>query len=155
MGLQQMTEATLSFARQDIAEETRATDLVALIDAVVEDIRAIALDGPARLTFKCRPTALRRAIANLVENAVRYGSRARVSLKVQHDAVEIRVEDDGPGIPPGKLEAVFERSCASSPRATKRPAASGSAWRSCAQPFRRTVARSFSRMAQTAAFVRA
>jgi signal transduction histidine kinase len=113
MGLQQMTEATLSFAREDnVSEETRATDLVALIEAVVEDFRALGHDiawrAPERLTLRCRPAALRRAIGNLLENAARYGLRARVSLQADKGAARIVIEDDGPGIPADKLEAVFE-----------------------------------------------
>ena len=112
-GLQQMREATLSFAREDVVhEETRATDLVALIEAVVEDLRAVghevALAAPKRLTLNCRPAALRRAICNLIENAVRYGSRARVRVEPECDTVRIAIEDDGPGIDPDKLETVFE-----------------------------------------------
>jgi signal transduction histidine kinase len=111
--LQQMTEETFSFARDDaIAEESRVIDLVALIDALVEDLRAIGhditLEAPDRLPLRCRPAALRRVVANLLENAVHYGERARVSLKAGRDHIGIVIEDDRPGIPPDKLEAVFE-----------------------------------------------
>ena len=112
-GLQQMTEATLSFARDDVVdEETRATDLVALIEAVVEDLRAmghdIGCEAPASLIVRCRPAALRRAIGNLLENAARYGSTAHVSLRAEAKAIHITIDDNGPGMPPDKLEAAFE-----------------------------------------------
>jgi signal transduction histidine kinase len=59
------------------------------------------------VTYRCRPDSLRRAVRNLIENAVRYGERARVSLGTSGDAIEIAVEDDGPGIPEQEFERVF------------------------------------------------
>lgn len=47
-----------------------------------------------------RPLAIRRAIENLLENAVRYGERAEISVTLTDRALRIRIEDDGPGIPP-------------------------------------------------------
>jgi signal transduction histidine kinase len=64
--------------------------------------------APDRSDLTVRPVALRRAVRNLVENAIRYGGRARVVLVDEPDAVVIRIEDDGPGIPPDRLEEVFE-----------------------------------------------
>ena len=111
--LQRITEATLSFAHNDIiVEETRETDLVALLEATVDDVCAtgkeVALRVPERLIYRCRPTALRRAIGNLIENAARYGSRADVALQAEANAIWIIVDDDGPGLPADKLDDVFE-----------------------------------------------
>ena len=50
---------------------------------------------------------MRRALANLIENAVKYGQRARVALIEERDAVIVRIDDDGPGIPPEQMESVF------------------------------------------------
>ena len=61
-----------------------------------------------RLPYACRPTALRRAIRNVIENAVRYGVGARVALGSSEQGVEIVVEDDGPGIPEADREKVFD-----------------------------------------------
>ena len=61
----------------------------------------------AAVVYRCRPEALRRAIRNLVENAIRYGERARVSLRRTEETVDILVEDDGPGIPEDAIEQVF------------------------------------------------
>ncbi len=52
--------------------------------------------------------ALRRALANLIDNAVKYGDRARVDLNESDERVTIRIDDEGPGIPEGEMEKVFE-----------------------------------------------
>ena len=56
----------------------------------------------------CRPNEIRRAVRNLVENAVAYGRRASVSLSQDGASYEITVEDDGPGIPETEHARVFE-----------------------------------------------
>jgi signal transduction histidine kinase len=111
--MQAMTEAVLSFARGDAeSEESRATDLAALVESVVEDMSASGRDAsfqdsPA-VTLTCRPFALRRAVGNLVDNATFYGVRARVRIEVGTDELRILIEDDGPGIPAADLERVFD-----------------------------------------------
>ena len=110
--VQKMTEATLAFAREEsTAEGTRTVDLPALVESLCDDLAELGqdvtfLEGP-KISYRCRPDALRRAIRNLVENAVRYGERARVRLTRGAESVEIVVEDDGPGIPDGAGERVF------------------------------------------------
>jgi signal transduction histidine kinase len=110
--MQTMTEATLAFAREEAtAEETRTVDLDALVGSLCDDLADIGQDvtfvGGPRIGYRCRPDALRRAVRNLVENAVRYGERARVSLARRGDTVCIVVADDGPGIPDDLREQVF------------------------------------------------
>ncbi|MCB1500961.1 MAG: HAMP domain-containing protein [Bauldia sp.] len=111
--MQRMTEATLAFAREDAdAEPLRTVDLDALVESLCDDLAAmgqdVAYDGAGRLPYPCRPTALRRAVGNLVENAVRYGDRARVALKATVDGPLLTVEDDGPGIPAERIEEVYK-----------------------------------------------
>ncbi len=65
-------------------------------------------DQPRRLPYKCRSDSLRRALRNVIENAVRYGECAHVSLYRHSDRIDITVEDDGPGIPVVDRERVFE-----------------------------------------------
>jgi signal transduction histidine kinase len=68
----------------------------------------VEFDGTGRLAYACRPTALRRALANLIENAAKYGERARVALLPADDRLVVRIDDDGPGIPEERQEAVFK-----------------------------------------------
>jgi len=111
--MQRMVEATLAFARDEaMGEPVREVDLAALVEGVVEDLAE--LGGDARLVAsepvvaRIRPAALKRALRNLVENALAYGRRARVSLVREGGEAIVTVDDDGPGIPPDKLEEVFE-----------------------------------------------
>jgi signal transduction histidine kinase len=110
--IQTMTEAALAFAREEAAvEATRTVDLSALIESLCDDLAELGHDvtftDGSRFTYRCRPDALRRAVRNLIENAVRYGDRARVGLMRNADSVDIVIEDDGPGIPADALEQVF------------------------------------------------
>lgn len=110
--MQAMTEATLAFAREEAAgEPTRLVDLSALAESVCDDLADLGSDvtfrNGERIPYRCRPAALRRAVRNLVENAVRYGERARVTLTVAGDGIELRVDDDGRGIPETEFERVF------------------------------------------------
>jgi signal transduction histidine kinase len=110
--IQTMTEATLAFAREEAtAESTRTVDLTALVESLCDDLAELGRDvtfteGP-RIGYRCRADALRRAVRNLIENAVRYGERARVSVVRTAETIEIAVDDDGPGIPDGAGEQVF------------------------------------------------
>lgn len=68
----------------------------------------VTFSGPRGVTISCRPTALRRAISNLVDNAVKYGGSAAVTLSPETGRVVITVDDEGPGIAPSERAEVFE-----------------------------------------------
>lgn len=115
MEMQQMTEATLAFAREDAdAEPTREVDMVALLDSLASDLSEIGpamevASAPDRLPYRCRPAALKRAFRNLLQNAQAYGGGGRIAVtRAAGGGVEITVDDDGPGIPHEHLERVFE-----------------------------------------------
>lgn len=110
--MKDMVEATLAFARDDAAKQNGDVDLAELARQIADDHRVlgrdVAFSGPATVPFQGRAPALRRALDNLVENAVRYGERARVTLIREPAAVQIRIEDDGPGLPPDRIQDMFE-----------------------------------------------
>jgi signal transduction histidine kinase len=118
--MEAMVTATLAFARDDAAAEpTVPVDIAALCRTVLDEAadahpdlaEAIGYQGPERLTAPARPVALKRAIANLVGNALTYGSAARLTLsppEAPGRMLRLVIEDDGPGIPPEQLEAVFQ-----------------------------------------------
>ena len=88
------------------------TDLGALAAAVVEEYEdqdkpVTIADGP-RIVLPVRATWLRRCMRNLIDNALRYGTRARVSLVREGGMATIRIEDDGPGIPEGEIARMLE-----------------------------------------------
>jgi len=111
--METMISATLAFARDDITREPRQEeDLDELLDTLCEtmgetgqEVRYVAV-GP--VPVRCSPLALRRAFANLLENAVKYGQRARITLKQAPGQVIVEIDDDGPGIPTDMQEAVFQ-----------------------------------------------
>jgi signal transduction histidine kinase len=108
-----MIGATLNYAREQAADEPRrTTDVTALVQSVTDDMADAGLDVTMTqsppVSIDCQPAALKRALTNLIENAVKYGQRARVLLSDLPQAVEIAVEDDGPGIPKDQLTKVFE-----------------------------------------------
>jgi signal transduction histidine kinase len=107
-----MIESTLAFVRDDAKRESPLlVDLGALVESVCEN--AIDAGGAVEVTARqafnvtCRPIAISRAVANLVDNAIKYGGRARVTLESGEDRAIVTVEDDGPGIPEGEREKVF------------------------------------------------
>jgi signal transduction histidine kinase len=107
-----MVDATLAFAREDARrEDARRLDLGELVASVCDD----AVDANEDVTFepapRCevlgRPIALRRAIANVVGNAVKYAGGARVRVAARGAEFAVEIDDDGPGIPEHEHERVF------------------------------------------------
>jgi signal transduction histidine kinase len=107
-----MIDSTLAFARDDARQEPRRlVDLGVLVEDVCEDVAdaggEVRYLGPRGIDVPCRPSLVGRAVANLIDNAVKYGRVARVKIVRDTDRVVIVVEDDGPGIPPLEQEKVF------------------------------------------------
>ncbi|MEI9886794.1 MAG: ATP-binding protein [Rhizomicrobium sp.] len=110
--LQALTESVLSAARGAGGETKRNIDLSALVESLCADLDDLGepvtwrAHGPAPLA--CRPDEIRRAVRNLVENAVAYGRRADVQLRETSGEYQILVDDEGPGIPDCDQSRVFE-----------------------------------------------
>ena len=108
-----MLDATLDYLRglQD-SEETRPIDINALLQSLTDDARVlgkvIEIEGTAATPFTGRLSALRRALQNLIDNAIKYGHSAR--LRIDDDAANLRIaiSDSGPGIPVAELARVTE-----------------------------------------------
>ena len=108
-----MISATLAYLQGEVDKEPpRLTDIGTLLstlcDAAADAGQQVVLSGPAHFDVLCRHVALRRAVSNLIGNAVSYGGNASVRLDIGSDALRIAVEDSGPGIPEDELERVFE-----------------------------------------------
>jgi hypothetical protein len=104
---------TLEFARDaTVSEPRRLTDLAALLQSVVDDMsdagRPVAMEPAKPIVREAKPAALKRALTNLLDNAVKYGKSARAAIKATPNAIEITIDDDGPGIPEQELARVFE-----------------------------------------------
>ena len=111
--MERMLEAYLAFARGDGAEEAAPANIAETIEDVVGRYRRdgaqidLAVQGlPKQMALKA--VAFERCLGNLIGNAVRYGKRVEVHARKRDGAVEINVDDDGPGIPAEKREDVFK-----------------------------------------------
>ena len=116
--LETMVSATLAFGRDlQSSEPVSSVDLVELLRTILDETgdanpdvaEKLTYRGPPHQTVRARPVALKRALGNLVSNAVNYGGDACVTMVPPRDGtVLITVEDSGPGIPSGEIDRVFE-----------------------------------------------
>lgn len=124
--MQRLVDEFLEFARGASEGEPEEIDPIDLVSRIVEDCaragQAVSLlvsegetgegeagageAGEARVVL--RPSAVRRAVENLIGNAVRYGDRAEVSVRLSARSLRIRVEDDGPGIPANRRDEAIK-----------------------------------------------
>ncbi|HVW72605.1 MAG TPA: ATP-binding protein [Rhizomicrobium sp.] len=110
--LQALTEQVLAAAKGAGGEPPRQVDLSALVESLCTDLDELgepvswATHAPAPIS--CRPNEIKRAVRNLVENAVAYGHKADVRITDAGDGYDVLVEDEGPGIPENDRQRVFE-----------------------------------------------
>jgi two-component system osmolarity sensor histidine kinase EnvZ len=110
--MERMVEAYLGFARGDGGEVAVVTDLSELLERIVRDARrdggaTIDLVAAGAISVPLKPNAFRRCVQNLIDNARRTARRIAITVSRTTAAIEITIDDDGPGIPPGQREAVF------------------------------------------------
>ncbi len=108
-----IVDAIMNFSRAVMRDgEAEPTDLVEMLETLVaeqeENGEDAVLDAPGRLPILCRVDATERALRNLIDNAIKYGKSARVTVFVENDFAVVWIEDNGPGIPPEMLDAVFD-----------------------------------------------
>ena len=112
--METMIAATLSFARDDAAAEpTKRLDIAALLQSLCSDMedagKPVNYHGPEAMPVAGRPTSLKRAFVNLLENAAKYGGgTVDLRLTTEDEYVVVVVEDSGAGIPVELLEKVFD-----------------------------------------------
>ena len=110
--METMVEAYLSFARGDDGEAAVDTDVSGLLQRIVGDARRnggdIDLVTAGEMSVPLKPNAFRRCIQNLIDNARRVAGHVAISARRTGDAIEIAIDDDGPGIPADQREAVFK-----------------------------------------------
>lgn len=107
-----MIEGTLAFLKSDrLDEPIRAFDLVSMVEAVVLDFsdmgKQVRLVSPESLVVHGRRLALKRALTNIIDNAIKYGEQAEVTVSHSAERATVVVTDRGPGIPHSDREAVF------------------------------------------------
>ncbi len=94
------------------SEPARLADLAAICMTLVDEASdaggAVRYRGPEHLAVKVRPLAVKRAVNNLIENAISYAGGAELTLTAEPDAAVLAVEDRGPGIPEEELGRVTE-----------------------------------------------
>jgi len=111
--MESMISSTMAFAREEAkSEESQIVDVGALLESICNDMSdgglPVQFEKPDRFLLKCRKVSMKRAFTNLLNNAVKYGGNAVVSITNEHDTLDINIEDNGPGIPAIEMEKVFD-----------------------------------------------
>lgn len=111
--MEEMITAALAFVR-DASRPSERTPLElsslveSLCDEMAETGADVSVERSEKVVLEGDPLALRRLLANLVENAIKFGLRARARVWREGAYAVIEVDDDGPGIPLSDMERVFD-----------------------------------------------
>ena len=111
--MEYMVATTLDFMRGEVnPEPLLPVDIMALLESLQTDAlemgQEVRLEGHATQPYSCKPVALKRCLSNLIGNAVKYGKSATLIVHDQTRQLQIRVHDQGSGIPETELERIFE-----------------------------------------------
>jgi signal transduction histidine kinase len=111
--MEAMVGATLDFLRGfEAGESSKPVDMMALLESLQADMvemrSLVSIEGRSIKPFPGKPTALKRCLGNLLDNAIKYGRSASVKVDDNDDRLEIRILDEGPGIPQSEIERAFE-----------------------------------------------
>jgi two-component system OmpR family sensor kinase len=111
--MEEMITATLAFVRDATRPGERTPlELSSLVESLCDEMAETGamteVEAGEKVILEGDPMALRRLIANLLENAVKFGGRARARVFADGGHAVVEIDDDGPGIPPADTEKVFE-----------------------------------------------
>ena len=111
--MEAMVATALDFLRgMDNGEPVRSVDVNAMLESLQTDLRetggTVTIEGQVAIPYPGRAQSLKRCLANLLENAIKYGKTAHVVVNDDKDRLQISILDEGPGIPPEHLDRVFE-----------------------------------------------
>lgn len=105
--MQKMLDGFLSFSQGASDGDPEPVAVLPMVEKIVADMKRAEvlvtlgeMEGDPSVQVPLRPMAIQRAITNLIENGTRYGTHVRVSARLSDRSLRIRIEDDGPGIPP-------------------------------------------------------
>jgi two-component system osmolarity sensor histidine kinase EnvZ len=110
--MEHMVQEYIDYIRGEGSEEPTEMDIASYMELLVDSCRRsgqaveLAVQSSAVLSLKRR--AFRRAVDNIIGNALRYGTRCRVSISATEKYASIAVEDEGPGIPEHLFVEVFK-----------------------------------------------
>lgn len=110
--VERMIDQTLAYLRGDTDDEQiRTVDVVSILETIADDMAdagaRVMLTGNRSAVIYGRRLALKRAFGNLIENAVKYGGEAAISVSAENGAT-VSIADRGPGIEPAQIERAFE-----------------------------------------------
>ncbi len=111
--MQSMVGGALDFLRgAGSGEPVKPVDVTALLESLQADMQElggqVTIEGAAATPFPGKPQALKRCLWNLLDNAIKYGGKAQAVVDDNDERLEIRIRDDGPGIPAAEIGKVFE-----------------------------------------------
>lgn len=111
--IDQLLKESLGYLRDNHQyEETQRVDLASVLQTVCDEFADMGHDvrylGPSRAVASVRPSAITRAITNLCENGVKFGTKVEVHLLMENAGAVIEILDDGPGIPETHRARVLE-----------------------------------------------
>jgi signal transduction histidine kinase len=128
--MQSMVTSALAFLSGGFKDEEKEwLDLGALLSTLCDEYEeagaAVSYQGPAQIQFFCRPNAINRALTNLIENAIHFGTTVVMTATVEDGVITIDIADDGPGIAKEHMQEVIEPFVRLDPSRSARPGSVG------------------------------
>ena len=111
--MQAITDSTLSFIREDNSTEpNQLIDLNMMLKTICDDFimkgKDVNLESETSHFYLCRSLAMKRALVNLIENAINYGKQTQITIEKSASELKINISDQGPGIDEKNIEEVFK-----------------------------------------------